>query len=488
MLWGSHQFTFRVFDGQRTASLKRGIAACAQEHLALSAFGHAARSDEKEHQANLETFQPHNMGAITAVRQGQQNRRGRGRQNGNSSNGNSNNSNQNSGQRKHQQNPLSRSFESNGPDVKVRGTPAHIAEKYLALARDAQTSGDPVLAENYFQHAEHYNRIIMAYREQMQPQGDASNDAANRLPRDPNDPDAGFGDDESGAQDNSEASGNMAGQPSGYQPQGGYTNRPQNQQQPRHDRNDRQDRGPDRERNFDGPPRDDRQFRRDRDQNPGQNSGQNQNPNQNQNRFRNNPNGGQRNGGDRGYNNDRGTDRGYEPRSDQQREPRFDNRDAPRDQQRDGPRDSQRDGQRDNQRDAQREPRGGYRAERPDQRPDNRPEPRRDGPADDVRQSDMRSDGAELRQGLPTDRPPIVRAERAEHHQPAPDVVVASPIAGAIPAVAAAPKRRERATPAHDQPDFLLRPVRRPRAKPEAASVEAASTITSATDETPTKD
>ncbi|NOU05135.1 MAG: DUF4167 domain-containing protein, partial [Hyphomicrobiaceae bacterium] len=87
------------------------------------------------------------------MRPGQQNnRRGRGR-------------NRNKQQ---QQNPLTRSFESNGPDVKVRGTPAHIAEKYLSLARDATSSGDPVLAENYLQHAEHYNRIIMAYREQFQ--------------------------------------------------------------------------------------------------------------------------------------------------------------------------------------------------------------------------------------------------------------------------------------------------------------------------------
>ena len=65
-------------------------------------------------------------------------------------------------------NPMVRVFESNGPDVKIRGTPAHIAEKYLTLTRDAQSSGDPVLAENYLQHAEHYSRIIMAYREQLQ--------------------------------------------------------------------------------------------------------------------------------------------------------------------------------------------------------------------------------------------------------------------------------------------------------------------------------
>ena len=72
----------------------------------------------------------------------------------------------NNGGRKHV-NPLSRNFESNGPDVKVRGNAAHIAEKYLQLARDAQSSGDPVLAENYLQHAEHYFRIVAAAQAQM---------------------------------------------------------------------------------------------------------------------------------------------------------------------------------------------------------------------------------------------------------------------------------------------------------------------------------
>ena len=57
-------------------------------------------------------------------------------------------------------NPLTRSYESNGPDVKIRGNAHHIAEKYLQLARDAHTGGDPVAAENYLQHAEHYFRLI----------------------------------------------------------------------------------------------------------------------------------------------------------------------------------------------------------------------------------------------------------------------------------------------------------------------------------------
>jgi Domain of unknown function (DUF4167) len=64
-------------------------------------------------------------------------------------------------------NPLTRVFESNGPDVKIRGAAAHIAEKYVQLARDAQSSGDHVGAENYFQHAEHYFRLIAAAQEQF---------------------------------------------------------------------------------------------------------------------------------------------------------------------------------------------------------------------------------------------------------------------------------------------------------------------------------
>jgi hypothetical protein len=63
--------------------------------------------------------------------------------------------------------PLSRSYESNGPDVKIRGTAQHIADKYINLARDAQSSGDTVLSEAYFQHAEHYYRIVAAAQQQM---------------------------------------------------------------------------------------------------------------------------------------------------------------------------------------------------------------------------------------------------------------------------------------------------------------------------------
>lgn len=68
------------------------------------------------------------------------------------------------------QNPLSRNYESNGPDVKIRGNAQVIADKYATLARDALSSGDSVMAENYLQHAEHYNRIIMAAQAQLQAQ------------------------------------------------------------------------------------------------------------------------------------------------------------------------------------------------------------------------------------------------------------------------------------------------------------------------------
>lgn len=74
--------------------------------------------------------------------------------------------NNNSGNRKGP-NPLTRNYESNGPDVKIRGSAQQIADKYQALARDAQSAGDRVMAENYLQHAEHYNRIIAAAQAQF---------------------------------------------------------------------------------------------------------------------------------------------------------------------------------------------------------------------------------------------------------------------------------------------------------------------------------
>jgi hypothetical protein len=59
-------------------------------------------------------------------------------------------------------NPRSQSFESSGPEVKVRGNAQQVVEKYLALARDASTAGDRIMSESYFQHAEHYYRLMTA--------------------------------------------------------------------------------------------------------------------------------------------------------------------------------------------------------------------------------------------------------------------------------------------------------------------------------------
>lgn len=57
-------------------------------------------------------------------------------------------------------------FDSNGPDVRIRGTAFQIVEKYMTLAKDAAASGDRVLAENYLQHAEHYQRMISQWVEE----------------------------------------------------------------------------------------------------------------------------------------------------------------------------------------------------------------------------------------------------------------------------------------------------------------------------------
>jgi hypothetical protein len=107
------------------------------------------------------------------MRNGQNNKRMRNRNNNNNSNNNNNNNNRRG------QNPMTRVFESNGPDIKIRGTASHVAEKYVQLARDARSSGDPVAAENYYQHAEHYFRLIAAAQEQFrqnQPQPRTENE------------------------------------------------------------------------------------------------------------------------------------------------------------------------------------------------------------------------------------------------------------------------------------------------------------------------
>jgi hypothetical protein len=66
--------------------------------------------------------------------------------------------------------PLNRNhvFDSNGPDIRLRGTAQQLFEKYLQLGRDATSGGDRVMAESYFQHAEHYFRILNAMTQAAQ--------------------------------------------------------------------------------------------------------------------------------------------------------------------------------------------------------------------------------------------------------------------------------------------------------------------------------
>lgn len=54
----------------------------------------------------------------------------------------------------------SQTFESSGPDGKIRGTAQQVFDRYLLLARDAYSSGDPITAESFYQHAEHYYRLL----------------------------------------------------------------------------------------------------------------------------------------------------------------------------------------------------------------------------------------------------------------------------------------------------------------------------------------
>ncbi len=81
--------------------------------------------------------------------------------------------------------PLNRNhvFDSNGPDLRIRGTAQQLFEKYLQLGRDATSGGDRVMAEGYFQHAEHYFRILNAMAQaaqQGQGQGQQQNGQQRR--------------------------------------------------------------------------------------------------------------------------------------------------------------------------------------------------------------------------------------------------------------------------------------------------------------------
>ncbi len=80
--------------------------------------------------------------------------------------------------------PLNRNhvFDSSGPDLRIRGTSQQLFEKYLQLGRDAMSSADRVMAESYFQHAEHYFRILNAMNQAAQLQGQTNGAGPQRRP------------------------------------------------------------------------------------------------------------------------------------------------------------------------------------------------------------------------------------------------------------------------------------------------------------------
>ena len=395
------------------------------------------------------------------MRQGQQHRRGRGRNNNHNNNSSSSSSSSNGGNNNQQrkgQNPLSRSFESNGPDVKVRGTPAHVAEKYLQLARDAQSSGDPVLAENYLQHSEHYNRIIMTYREQQglpNPTMDSSNGGQPRSRFD--------------GPDTDDANDDMSTDDIGQSEQPALQRFPQEAQ-----------RQPELPRSQDAMRGDERPQR-------------SQDHQQGQGRYRDRPE----------RQNDRQNDRQADRNNDRPRHERSDRFERP----------DQRPEQRSDQRPERQEHRG-ERQDRPEHRSENRQESRPE-------RSEHRPERSERFERSPdrnyersngerhAERPPVERMsdDRASEHQaperqaperqapeqrapeprtehpaepreprmlrerdtgdqPSAAVGEGAPIAPPR-AEAAAPRRRERFGPGNEQPDFLRRPVRRPRREAE---------------------
>jgi hypothetical protein len=106
------------------------------------------------------------------MRQGPNLKRSRGR--------NNNNNNNNNNQRRPNMPLRMQTFDSNGPDVRIRGSAFQVHEKYLQLARDANSSGDRIMAESYLQHAEHYYRIIAAAQEQQNQQNGGDTNRSQR--------------------------------------------------------------------------------------------------------------------------------------------------------------------------------------------------------------------------------------------------------------------------------------------------------------------
>jgi Domain of unknown function (DUF4167) len=131
--------------------------------------------------------------------------------------------------RRREADPLTRSYDSRGPEVRVRGTALHVAERYLQLARDANTASNPVAAENYLQHAEHYFRLMAVARvEQLEGQTSGVRATGHSAPEDLDD-----SDDFGGLPDRFASAGQQARQAFSKQTNGAapVTPRPQAQRQ-----------------------------------------------------------------------------------------------------------------------------------------------------------------------------------------------------------------------------------------------------------------
>jgi hypothetical protein len=123
-----------------------------------------------------------------------QNKRSRNRNNNNNNNNTMNGNNPNNRPR-----PPHRmqTFESSGPSVKIRGNAYQVFERYIALAREAASSGDRIAAENLYQHAEHYFRVMnlngegQANQFGQRPMTPADTEMGPDLDGDPNEPEPG---------------------------------------------------------------------------------------------------------------------------------------------------------------------------------------------------------------------------------------------------------------------------------------------------------
>src|SRR6059058_1367489 len=114
----------------------------------------------------------------------------------------------------------SQTFDSNGPNVKIRGNAYQVFERYIAMAREAASSGDRIAAENLYQHAEHYYRIMNANGEGFPQQPRATTPADIEMAMDaPGDGQPGQGYEQQGRPPQGGYE-QQSGEPPGYAPQG----------------------------------------------------------------------------------------------------------------------------------------------------------------------------------------------------------------------------------------------------------------------------